>query len=46
MGKKYLIAQRFGKEDDTCGLHRTGVGVYLNELECGDPSRRDPVHNF
>ena len=46
MGKKCLIARRFAKEDDTCGLHSTGVGVCLNELECVDPSRGDIVHNF
>ena len=32
-GKKYFIARSFAKDDDTYGLHRTGMGVYSNEFE-------------
>ena len=34
VGKRYLIARSFAKDDDAYGLHRTGVGVCSNELEC------------
>ena len=34
VGKRYLIAQSFAKDDDAYGLHRTGVGVCSNEPEC------------
>ena len=31
--KRYSIARSFVKDNDAYGLHRTGVGVCLNELE-------------
>ena len=34
IGKKYLIARTFAKNDDTYSLLRTGLGVCSNELEC------------
>ena len=34
IGKRYSIARSFAKDDDACGLHRTGAGVCSNELEC------------
>ena len=58
VGKRYSIAGSFAKDDNAYSLHRTGVGVCLNEMECVvfassrkftrgvDPSRGDPVHNF
>ena len=32
--KRYSIARSFAKDDDAYSLHRTGVGVCLNALEC------------
>ena len=34
VGKRYLIARSFAKDANAYGLHRTGVGMCLNELEC------------
>ena len=34
VGKRYSIAGSFGKDDVAYSLHRTGVGVCWNELEC------------
>ena len=32
--KRYSIARSFAKDDDAYSLHRTGVGVCSNALEC------------
>ena len=53
VGKRYLIARSFAKDDDAYSLHRTGVGVCSNELKCvafassknftrGRPLEREP----
>ena len=34
VGKRYSIARSFAKNGDAYSLHRTGVGVCSNELEC------------
>ena len=34
VGKRYSIARSFAKDDDVYDLHRTGVGVCSNELQC------------
>ena len=57
VGKRYSIAWSFAKDDVAYSLHRTGVGVCSNELECVafassrdftrfDPSRGDHVPFF